>query len=225
MLEISIQPNTLFLFVDEAAVTYLPHAINGRALIGVVPIVEGNLSCRKLSILSCVIPGFGVISRWFSRNITGKDYAIFVREVSDLVRRAICNGSSKLCLIHDNCNIHRTEDVQKAISECKLNEIPTVPYSPQLNEVVEAYFGFQKKEMANYITTTVIYDDELETSIKERWARTEQKFTPKISERYYAKWLNILEDCKNGIPLSSRSMECTDQYLNNLRNNVLTYRK
>ena len=158
ILEIAMQPNVVFMFVDEAAVTYLPNAIKGRALIGVVPVVEGNLSCKKLSILACVIPVFGVISRWFDGSIKGKDYATFIREVADLIRRAICTGSCKLCLIHDNCSIHKTSEVREAITEIKLNEFPTVPYSPQLNEVVEAYFGFQKKEMANYITKAVIFD-------------------------------------------------------------------
>ncbi|KAH0805711.1 uncharacterized protein GO595_001552 [Histomonas meleagridis] len=63
VLEIAQLSNVLFMFVDEAAVTLLPNTIKGRALIGVVPAVEGILAQHKLSILSCVIPGFGVISR------------------------------------------------------------------------------------------------------------------------------------------------------------------
>ena len=164
-------------------------------------------------------------SRWYRESIKGEDYAIFIREVTDLIRRAICNGSSKLCLIHDNRKIHRTANVKQAIEDLKLNELPTVPYSPHLNEVVEAYFGFQKKEMANYITDAVIFDESLENEIKKKWELAEKKFTPKISERYFAKWIAILHDCKNGIPLTSKSVECREQYLAILRNSVLTYRK
>ena len=61
VLEIVTQPNVIFMFIDEAAVTYLPNSIKGRALIGVIPVLDGVLSCKKLSILSCVVPGFGVI--------------------------------------------------------------------------------------------------------------------------------------------------------------------
>ena len=162
VLEVASLPNTVFMFVDEAAVTLLPNTIRGRALIGVVPVVEGILSNHKLSILSCVVPGFGVISRWFQGSVKGDDYAVFVSEVTDLIRRVVCSGSNKICLIHDNCRIHKTERVLKTIQEMKLEEFPTVPYSPHLNEVVEGYFGFQKKEMANFETQACIFDDVLQ---------------------------------------------------------------
>ena len=225
VLEIASLSNIIFMFVDEAAVTLLPETIKGRALVGVVPVVEGILSKRKLSILSCVVPGFGVISKWFRGSVKGKDYALFIREVTDLIRRAVCSGSSKLCLIHDNCRIHKNSETQIAIQEMRLTELPTVPYSPHLNEVVEAYFGFQKTEMANFETNALFLDDSLEQEIKERWSMAENKFTPKISERFYAKWISILEMCKKGFPLTSQSIHCDAQYLTSLRNNVLTYRK
>ena len=89
VLELTTQIDIIFIFVDEAAVTLLSNTIKGRALIGVVPVVEGILSDRKLSILSCVVPGFGVISKWFDESVKGSDYAQFIIEVTDLIRRVI----------------------------------------------------------------------------------------------------------------------------------------
>ncbi|KAH0793646.1 hypothetical protein GPJ56_002437 [Histomonas meleagridis] len=224
VLEIARLSNVIFMFVDEAAVTLLPNTIKDRALIGVVPAVEGILAQHKLSILSCVIPGFGVISRWFRGSINGNDYAVFIREVTDLIRRAVCSGSNKNCIIHDNCKIHKTSETQRAIKDMKINEIPTVPYSHHLNEVVEAYFGFQKTEMANFDSTALIFDDTLENEIKKRWAKAEIKLTAKKSERFYAKWMAILEMCKNGQPITSKRIKCNESLLSSIRNKVVIYR-
>ena len=225
VLELTTQIDIIFIFVDEAAVTLLSNTIKGRALIGVVPVVEGILSDRKLSILSCVVPGFGVISKWFDESVKGSDYAQFIREVTDLIRRVICTGSYKICLIHDNCKIHKTNETLNAIQQMNLTELPTVPYSPQLNDVVESYFGFQKKEMANFQTPYSLLTKELTILIKKRWSEAELNFTPKISERFYSKWIATLRECKDGIPLSSKRIYVEEDNLFWLRSRVKTYRK
>lgn len=79
--------------------------------------------------------------------------------------------------------------------------------------------------MANFETHAFIFDEQLEAEIKERWSLAEANFTAKVSERFYAKWISILEACKNGHPLTSQNIHCPEQYLSALRNKVLTYRK
>lgn len=44
-------------------------------------------------------------------------------------------------MIHDNCPIHKTTEVISEAHKNKINLFSIIPYSPQLNLLVENYFA------------------------------------------------------------------------------------
>ncbi len=151
-------------------------------------------------------------------------FTVQSRELTDLIRRFVATGSEQLFLVHDNCRFHRTEKLLEAFAELEVNEVPTVPYSPQLNEPVENYFGLQKREMANVRPQTVIMSPELEHEIKAAWAKANIKFTAEKSAKLYGQSIVHLRDCADGQPLHNNHTRCQGEFLAPLRN-VMTWRK
>ena len=118
-------------------------------------------------------------------------------------------------MVEDNCKIHCTEDVEKTISKLKIGVIPTVPYSPALNGVVEGYFGFVKTKHLEYS------EEELEVQphcdvqmIHEKWTQvSDECFTNKITKQLYCEWKARMAQCVEGIPLVSGHIKI-DRFIN-----------
>ena len=106
-------------------------------------------------------------------------------------------------MIEDNCNIHCTEEVENVINKLEIAVIPTVPYSPALNGVVEGYFGYVKLGHCEFYSFNDLpLCDEI--SIKETWTKiSNTKFNDKILNTLYAEWRARMAKCVEGIPLVS----------------------
>ena len=99
---------------------------------------------------------------------------------------------TKIVLIHDNGSIHWTNNVLNVINDEKIELLPTVPYSPQLNYLAECYFAIAKASLAN-IDVPPIVDDNVVEMIKYKWDI--------LTAKMFSEWEAILDDCCKGLPL------------------------
>lgn len=205
MQEISNQNDVLIGFIDEAAVSIGEGKKYGRSFVGITPLINSPLSHCKISVLSCVLPGYGVLYKFFSSAVHGSDYACFLKDITQFIRTYICSSNMQILFIEDNCKIHCTEEVEDIINKLKIALIPTVPYSPALNGVVEGYFGFIKLAHLEFYSDTCSNEptcDEME--IRETWERISTlKFNDEIANSLYAEWKARMALCIQGIPLVS----------------------
>lgn len=203
MQEISNQNDVLIGFIDEAAVSIADGKKYGRSFVGITPLINSPLSNCKVSVLSCVLPGYGVLYKFFNSAVHGSDYACFLNDITQFVRIHICSSNTQIVMIEDNCKIHCTEEVENVINKLEIAVIPTVPYSPALNGVVEGYFGYVKLGHCEFYSFNErpIYD---EIAIKETWTNiSNMKFNDKKANTLYAEWKARMARCVEGIPLVS----------------------
>lgn len=113
MKELTTKSDTLFIFVDEAAVVLGKCKRRARGFYSVIPIVNRPLTTKKLTILAAIIPGFRLIYKWFEKSVNSHQYSIFLREISYICRTRLCNKNTQIILIQDNCPIHKTIEVSK----------------------------------------------------------------------------------------------------------------
>lgn len=203
MQEISNQNDVLIGFIDEAAVSIADGKKYGRSFVGITPLINNPLSNCKVSVLSCVLPGYGVLYKFFNSAVHGSDYACFLNDITQFVRIHICSSNTQIVMIEDNCKIHCTEEVENVINKLEIAVIPTVPYSPALNGVVEGYFGYVKLGHCEFYSFNDLpLCDEI--SIKETWTKiSNTKFNDKILNTLYAEWRARMAKCVEGIPLVS----------------------
>lgn len=203
--EISNKKDVLVAYIDEAAVSINEGDKYGHAFIGITPLINCPLSNTKVSVLACVIPGFGVLYKYYGSSVLGCDYASFFEDVTNFLRKFVCSSNIQIVFIEDNCKIHNTIDVENIISKLKIAVIPTVPYSPALNGVVEGYFGYVKFKHVDSPQDN--FDDPLkcdEQIIHEKWAAISDKdFTTKTTKKLYCQWKAHLAQCVQGLPLVS----------------------
>lgn len=189
--------NILIGFIDEASVTTNEGSTKGRSYIGITPVINCPLSKAKISVLSLVLPGFGVLYQFFDGSVNNQQYSEFLKEAVRYIRRYICNDQTEIIFIEDNCPIHCTEEVEKTIKKLKITVLPIVPYSPSLNGVVEGLFGYVKLNFARVIEQT--NDEKIKEEIKMNWKEFINDFfnLDEIRSLYY-EWLLRLHDCKQG---------------------------
>ena len=73
--------------------------------------------------------------------MTNKKHALFLREISYILRTQVYSHLTQIITIQDNASIHKTKEVREMAIKYNLNSFFTVPYSPHLNEVAENYFS------------------------------------------------------------------------------------
>lgn len=237
MLNITEQRNALFVFIDEAGVQR-SQPNSSRGYVSVRPLSEGTTKSSNIaSILTAVIPGYGSISRWYKGPVTNKEYAIFLREISYILKTKICNASTQIIIIQDNASIHKTKEVREMALKCNFNSFFIVPYSPHLNEVAENYFSQLKhacifdrefscrSENADGINGNTKFQFLDEEEIMYRWNQlTKQKYSGISALSIFQGWISILNDCVNGKPLTGQKF--TRSEVPNLHlNNIQCYRK
>ena len=224
MKDILVEPNTLFVFIDEAAVVMGKYKEKARGFYSVIPIVNKPLEAKKMSILLAVIPGFGTCYKWFNKSVKGFQYATFLREVSYICRTRLCNPSTLIVIIQDNCSIHKTVEVFQVAKKCKLNMFFTIPYSPQLNLLAENYFA-KLKFFALYDFTAIpkekikqnmVNQHELppyKIHIMKQWEeKTKLHYDSTNTAHIFGAWESILNTCIHGMPLSGQHIHQTSNY-------------
>ena len=208
---------SLICFIDEASVVY-GRRNRGRGFSSVRPCINKALRTSSLSILTCVIPNFGVIYRWFDKGVTNTDYSKFLRDITYVIRNNICNTTTQLVFIQDNASIHKTELVFQTGRELKINLFFTVPYSPQCNLPAENFFA-RLKENALYQFRAL--DNEIvenapvqhmfsmaKHSVIIQWDNyVSSNYNYQDSANIYMSWLTVVSDCINGIALNGLHYE------------------
>lgn len=194
--------NVLIGFIDEAAVTTNEGPKKGWSYIGITPLVNAPLSKIKLSVISLVLPGFGVLYRFVDENVDNKIYATFLKDVVRFIRRYICNEKTEIVFIEDNCPIHSTQTIEDTIQQLKIALLPIVQYSPSLNGVVEGLFGYVKSKFNRVITQT--NNDAIKAEIQANWKEIiNDDFNLEVAHSLYYEWCARMKGCQRGEPIYS----------------------
>ena len=220
---ITQDPNTLFLFVDEAGIGPIQRR-KARGFLSIIPCTNKPGQSKNISVLACVIPHFGVINRFYSDAIKSDDYVQFLREVAYIVRRYICNQKTQIIVINDNASIHLTKKVENIAEKYNLNLFYTVPYSPQTNLVVENFFS-QMKFNAVYrfsskpneppcLTAPIQHSlPPLKTHIIQQWIdEVVTHYKSETSANVYGAWLKVVEECIKGKSLTGMHYDIIEHY-------------
>lgn len=222
--DIASEPDTLLIFIDEASVILGKYKTKARGFYSVIPIVNKPLRNKKMSILAAIIPGFGTCYKWYDSSVKGFHYAKFLREVSYICRSRICNPSTQIIVIHDNCTIHKTIDVLLEAQRSKLNVFSTIPYSPQLNLLAENYFSQLKfytifdftckpNEVIDHDNINQHHLPAYRIHIMQQWEHmTEIHYDANSTANIYGAWIEVLNLCLKGMPLSGQHIHQTVRY-------------
>ena len=97
-----------------------------------------------ISMLACVIPGFGVSVYFKLGGIDKKTYKLFIDNNAMFIRDFIGDEQTEIYFINDNATIHKLMEESK--DEEQYTMIFTIPYSPQTNGPVENFFGTTKSK-------------------------------------------------------------------------------
>lgn len=194
--------SSCFVFIDEAGLSFVPRNSMCRGFVGITPLTLRDLQFARISIVAAVIPGYGVIYQWSNgKSVKSPQYCSFLKQVANIVRRFIGNGRTQITLIHDNASIHWTNEVKEVINNERFELIPTVPYSPQLNYLVECYFGLMKEHIS-LIDIPPVVDEEIVEMVKYQWdVSTRNHYNGETTSKVFSEWTEILEDCMKGVPL------------------------
>ena len=208
--------NTIICFIDEAGVV-INKRKNARGFISVIPITNKENFSENISNIACIIPGFGVIYRWFRNSVRGQEYAKFIRDITYIIRNKICNEQTQIVYVNDNATIHKTKQVREMASKCKINLIYTVPYSPQTNLPAENYYC-QMKHVVCYKFLSV-QDEKINPEqspiqhkfyshvnyVLQQWDdHTKNNYDYLSTGKIYGCWLRILDDCIEGKALNGQ---------------------
>lgn len=231
--EIISNTNTIFAFIDEAAVVFGRSKKKARGFYSVTPLVNKPLTAKKMTIFVAIIPGFGTVYKWYDKSVKGHQYAKFLREISFIFRNNIGNPSSQIVIVQDYCPIHKTLEVNTEIERNKLNVFNIIPYSPQLNLLAENYFA-QLKFHVLYDFTALPNEEINRSYIKEhiippykilimkQWeATTEQHYDSHSTARIFGAGKNVLDLCIAGETLNGQHIhQTTNLNVMKLRQNV-----
>ena len=216
-LDLANDPNVTICFVDECTVCYNNFGGGFYGFIGVSPEVVTSLHKFSFNMLAMVVPGFGVIYRLTTTPTTHDIYADFLKEAFKVVRALICDENQKLVIVHDNAKYHTERSIKQVLQNLNINELPTIQYSPQLNEPAECLFGFckYKCQLANIGINTM--KRKIQIASMNNWENAVKQYDARRSAIYYAVWKIILKRCVNGLPLKADHIHRVPDCLPELR--------
>ena len=197
MEKIMTNPDAIIVFVDESSIVAQSATKTGRGFVGVTPTVTKGLSNDRLSLLVAIIPGYGEICRFFDGNVNGESYYSFLKESTNIIKTHIGNGTQTVIYVQDNAHIHICKLFEEFNNKdaCLLN---TVPYSPELNFVVENYFGYTKAIIGSSNVHIEIKRHGLHQAILLEWSHAnDESGTAEATFNSYCAWKQILEQCIN----------------------------
>ena len=129
---------------------------------------------------------------------------------------------TKFIMIHDNCKIHLKDEINTIASQYDSTMLFTTPYSPQLNAVVEMFFGFGKEVIFNHGQ----YYHSYAQIINDFKQNICEKYTLEIQGHYYESWLRQLDLCIEGRPLTCMQRRGTQHVsLEHLRRGTIKRKK
>lgn len=188
-------------FVDEAAVIASPGKKNSFSFIEISPVINDNKNIMT-SVISMVIPHFGIIYKFFEEVITIDDHLAFIHNASLFIKQYLSDPKLQIVIFEDNIMIHNIETIPNEITEMNVSIIPNPPFSQILNHVVGEYYSFIKKNL--FINKKEIDKPLNKKMIMLKWDEiTNNNFDLKIIDQAYIEWLNILHKCISGQPIDN----------------------
>lgn len=186
-------------FIDEGTFTENKSRKNGKGYIGFTPSI--NEKKALMTVITMIIPSFGILYRFVDKNLCVDDYAEFICDAVRFLRLHVCDTNEEIILFNDNCCIHDFEKMEKVVESLKIILVPTVPNSPSLMSVVGSFYSFMKEHLI--INTNYDCHKDIKETIKKKWNDfiIEKVDLIKIKD-YYEKWLKFLDDCMKGLDLS-----------------------
>ena len=216
-LEIAESKRTTLCFVDECTVCYNDFGSGYYGFIGINPEVVTTMHKFSFNMIAMVVPGFGVIYQLTTETTTHQVYVNFLKEAFKVVRTLICDENQRLVLIHDNAKYHRHDSVVECLKNLAINELPIIPYSPQLNEVAECLFGFCKQKSKLEKISNPPFKRKLQKVAMRNWEDVIVQYDARRSAIYYGVWKVILKRCIKGKPLTSDHIHHVPNCLAELR--------
>ena len=211
-----------FCYCDESAVYLTPKRGKSRSWAGLTFLETMPIPKQHLHLISCVIPGVGVIWTFQIEPYKTDQYTAFIREAFTIIRSFVWSSETKFIMIHDNCKIHLKDEINTIASQYDSTMLFTTPYSPQLNAVVEMFFGFGKEVIFNHGQ----YYHSYAQIINDFKQNTCEKYTPEIQGHYYESWLRQLDLCIEGRPLTCMQRRGTQHVsLEHLRRGTIKRKK
>ena len=190
------------IFVDEAALELGQSGMLYMCYKGVNMVNFEQLNQRHVSILSAVIPGFGVAIQLQYGSFKKKEYLNFLKHVESNARQYIAKSNSHIVFFNDNATIHKGPE----FLEQNLDLLFTVAYSPQTNAGAENFFSFLKgkvKQVSNdeYLD---LNNDQLVMAFKDLIMQIlTEEFTIEMTLGWYAHTIAQWRRCTEGLPLTT----------------------
>ena len=217
LLDIVNTKHSLITFADECSVCYTELTRGYYKLIGVMPELVHSMRKVVFNTLLLVVPGFGIIYEINRDHTDHHIYIEFLTKAFRVVKSLICLPSDEIILIHDNAPYHCHKEVSPAISALGVEEVPIIPYSPQLNEPAECCFGLTKQNVADIKFNESVNNEVLMLEAIDIWKTQLMKYDAKMSAKYFSMWIKIMEECRNGIELTDKSFNDLKDYTSQLR--------
>ena len=221
MLECAQDNNTLFGFIDEASIETEVTKDKSLAFKKFILHTNKQMKCEHISMLACIVPGFGVFVKFVKNSVTADIYENFLKIVAKECRENICNCKTHLLFINDNAAIHKAGTMRNIEDKCHFDLIFTIPYSPHLNAPIENFFGFTKKNYANQVKVDDAEsnsDSTLAKLTKEISTILKAKFKAVDSIKYFEHVLMQWKECTEMKPLVSYKIKGTPPFENHQRN-------
>lgn len=79
----------LVIYIENDVITINEHDKCLYAFIGITPLINSPLSNTKVSVLSCVLPGFGVLYKYYCSSIFGSDYSTYLEDRKSFLRKCM----------------------------------------------------------------------------------------------------------------------------------------
>ena len=161
---------------------------------------------RHVSIIAAVVPSFGIAINLVYGSINQMKYKIFMKMLSDKLRKSVCESETNIIFINDNATIHKITDTKKDNMNEKTDLLFTIAYSPQTNAGVENLFSFIKGKIELLDSTKFIGMDEntLISKLKKELLKIiSEESTKEMTIGWYANTVAQWKRCAQCLPLST----------------------
>ena len=194
ILEIINNSFVLPAFLDEAAIIVFHEKQKSYSYIGMSPTIKNNRN-TILSVISMVIPHFGLIYRFINGEITSQDHVSFLKDSSNFIKKHI--NDKEIVVFEDNTPIHNDEINNKEIDKLHITVLPISPCSSSLNHVIGQYLSFIKTNVFVNKKDSNITDDV--NVIMQKWEEvTNNGYTMSLINQSFDEWIDILQRFSNG---------------------------
>ena len=200
MLSLAGLADVLMCFIDEASIDTSQRNKFAMCCKGCNTYAYKKMKGVHISILACVIPGFGASFKLAIGSIKHKEYNEFLEQNAVVIRTIIGCETTKLFFIMDNAQIHKVKCERPSF-----NTIFTIPYSPQTNGPAENFFGSVKGFITPNIDSMPKEQDMILNWVESQVVDfIQKKFDVAESTKYFDHVVAVWKNCEQLMPLSEK---------------------